>query len=216
MALTYDMPTPRLNAFASAIAGGWSLQSIIQARSAAPVYISDQNFVFFENNNFGDIRPDLVPGQPLYLVGSQCLQTPPQGFGQPCPGGKGLNPAAFTDPPSAPIGPSCPFGCPLRQGTTPRNFVRGFGATQWDFAIHRDFPIYESITLQFRAEMFNVLNHPNFGPPNGNFPTSSFGLSSQMLGQSLSGAGSLGAGGLSPLYQIGGPRSIQLALKLRF
>jgi hypothetical protein len=68
--------------------------------------------------------------------------------------------------------------------------------------------------------MFNVLNHPNFGQPVGNLGSPKvlnrqFGLSTQMLGQQLSG-GNVGGGGFSPLYQIGGPRSIQLALKLLF
>ena len=68
--------------------------------------------------------------------------------------------------------------------------------------------------LQFRAEMFNVLNHPNFGPPNSGFGGADFGISTQMLGSSLS-HGNL-SGGLNPLYQIGGPRSVQFALKLFF
>lgn len=205
VAFTYDVPAPKINAFASAILSGWSLQNIVFARSAPPAYVSDGNFFFFANNVVANIRPDLVPGQPVYLYGPQY------------PGGKAFNPAAFTDPPSAPIGPNCPFGlCPTRQGTTPRNFLRALGATQWDFAVHRDFPIHESLKLQFRAELFNVLNHPNFGAPNGIFGTSSFGLSSQMLGQSLTGFGGGGSGGLNPLYQLGGPRSIQLALKLQF
>jgi hypothetical protein len=68
--------------------------------------------------------------------------------------------------------------------------------------------------------MFNVLNHPNFGPPIGDlgYPgvlNPQFGQSIQMLGQSLAG-GNLGSGAFDPLYQIGGPRSIQLALKLLF
>jgi hypothetical protein len=65
--------------------------------------------------------------------------------------------------------------------------------------------------------MFNVLNHPNFGPPCGTFGPSActFGLSTQMLGQSLN-SGNLGGGAFSPLYQLGGPRSIQFALKLTF
>jgi hypothetical protein len=69
--------------------------------------------------------------------------------------------------------------------------------------------------------MFNVLNHPNFGSPNGQFGTGGFGISTNILAQFLSAGGAtgvstLGNGGFSPLYQVGGPRSIQLALKVRF
>ena len=178
-----------------------------RARSAPPVDISDTNFFQLNNGIQADIRPDLVPGQPLDPFGSQCAAA----FQVPvCPGGKGFNPAAFTDPP---VDPST--GNPTRQGNVPRNFLRGFGATQWDFAVHRDFPIHESLKLQFRAEMFNVLNHPNLGPPFSQFGQGGFGLSTQLLGQYLSG-GNLGGGAFSPLYQIGGPRSIQFALKLMF
>jgi len=90
---------------------------------------------------------------------------------------------------------------------------------QWDFGVHRNFSIHESLVLQFRAEMFNLLNHPNFGPPAGTFGRGGFGLSRQMLGQYLDGGGhgsTIGSGAFSPLYQIGGPRSIQFALKLSF
>lgn len=91
---------------------------------------------------------------------------------------------------------------------------------QWDFAIHREFAIRDPLKLQFRAEMFNVLNHPNFAPPIGDLqspqsPNPQFGLSTQSLGQHLGGA-NVGGGGFNTLYQVGGPRSIQLALKLMF
>jgi hypothetical protein len=156
-----------------------------------------------------------VPNQPFYVTGSQCVAV----FGQSCPGGKGLNPAAFTPPPLDPT-----TGNPIRQGNLGRNALRGLGAFQWDLAVHRDFPIRESLKLQFRAEMFNVLNHPNFGRPIGDIGSPGslnpqFGQSQFMLGQSLSGAGqfgNVGNGSFSPLYQIGGPRSIQCALKLMF
>jgi hypothetical protein len=64
--------------------------------------------------------------------------------------------------------------------------------------------------------MFNILNHPNFGPPNNEFGEGGFGLSAQILSQSLSALGSAGAGGFNPLYQIGGPRSVEFALKVLF
>jgi hypothetical protein len=199
--LTYTVPSLSGSDLANAILSGWSTENIIQARSAPPVDISDQNFFFFNGGIFADIRPDLVPGQPIYLYGSQY------------PGGKAFNPAAFTNPP---INPST--GDPLRQGNVSRNLLRGFGMAQWDFAVHRDFPIHESLKLQFRAEMFNVLNHPNFGQPSGMFATPLppyFGLATQTLAQGLNN-GNLGGGAFNPLYQMGGPRSIQFALKLMF
>jgi hypothetical protein len=205
LAVTYDFPTPKMNPFGTVLFRGWSVENFFLARSAPPVDLTDGNFFnLFSDFTLGNIRPDVVPAKPLYLYGSQY------------PGRKAFNPAAFTDPPTD---PNTGF-TPLRQGDASRNFLRGFGATQWDFAVHRDFPIRESIKLQFRAEMFNVLNHPNFAPPIGCFgltcsPPAPFGLSRQTLGQYLSG-NNVGGGGFSPLYQIGGPRSIQFALKLNF
>ena len=208
IALTYDVPSPQGNIFARAILRGWSTENIIQAQSAPPVNVFYGNFGSLANSLFfTSARPDIVSGQPLYLSGPQY------------PGGKAFNPAAFTFPPLTPPGcvPGIPPCSPARQGDLPRNALRGFGATQWDFAVHREFVIHESLKLQFRAELFNVLNHPNFGPPDGNLNDSQFGQSTQMLGQSLAGAGgNLGSGAFDPLYQLGGPRSIQFGLKLTF
>lgn len=196
--LTYELPAPRPNAFTNAILHGWSLQSFILARSGPPEDIYYLNtFPTAITGAATNIRPDLVPNEPLYLYGSQY------------PGGKAFNPAAFTPPPADANGNA------LRQGNLGRNSLRAFGATQWDFAVHRSFPIRESLRLEFRSEMFNVLNHPNFGPPSPVLDQGGFGLSTQMLGQSLSGGG-VGGGGFNALYQIGGPRSIQFALKLLF
>jgi Carboxypeptidase regulatory-like domain/TonB dependent receptor len=197
-AMTYDIPGPRANVFARQVLQGWSVQALLLARSAPPVDLTDIHFYQFESGIAADIRPDIVPGLPLYLYGPQY------------PGGKAFNPAGFTDPPV-----NTTTGFPLRQGDLPRNYLRGFGATQSDIGIHRDFAIHDSLTLQFRAEAFNVLNHSNFGPPNNEFGLGGFGLSSQTLAQSLNG-NNLGGGAFSPLYQIGGPRSIQFALKIRF
>jgi len=228
-AITYDIPVRKTNKFTDAILRGWSIQNTILARSAPPVDLTAADFQRFDGGISADVRPDVIAGQPVYLYGSNCASVMQAlknlAPGQGCPGGKGFNPNAFMDPPSASVGPNCPSGgCPTRQGTIPRNFLRGFGATEWDFAVHRDFPIHESVKLQFRAEMFNVLNHPSFGQPLGTFfpppkAQNGFGLSQQTLGKYLDGGGSgsnVNGGSFSPLYQIGGPRSIQLALKLVF
>jgi len=86
--------------------------------------------------------------------------------------------------------------------------VRGFGAVQTDVAMRRTFPIYERLQAQFRAEAFNIVNHPNFGLIDPNYGDPQFGEATATLSQSL--------GTLSPLYQMGGPRSLQLSLKLIF
>ena len=210
--ITYDVPTPRINRFANAIVHGWSLESVIQAHSAAPVNVYEA--AFSRLNLFSvQVRPDIVPGQALYLYGTNCTSAfQSLGFlkpGQSCPGHKGLNPAAFTAPPSD------QSGNPTRQGNLARNALRGFGLTQWDFAVHRDFSLHETVKLQFRAEMFNVLNHPNLASPYPGIDGSqNFGLSYQTLAQGL--GGNTGNGGLSALYSVGGPRSVQVALKVQF
>lgn len=213
--ITYNFPARNRTAFEKLLLRGWSTENFIQAHSGYPVTPFYSAFFDLANGALANVRPDFVSGQPLYVHGQTCVNT----LGPPCAGGKGFNPAAFAAPPI-----DANTGSPLRQGTLPRNALRGYGAWQWDFAVHREFPIAESLRLQFRAELFNVLNHPNFAPPVADLgaPQSlnpQFGQAMQMLGQSLNGgsAGSnLGGGAFSPLYQLGGPRSIQLALKLTF
>jgi hypothetical protein len=214
--LTYDIPAPKINRFTNMFLGGWSTDNFILARTAPPVNVFYSAFADLQSSET-EVRPDVEPGVPLYLHGSQypggvAINSTPGVVAGGCPGGL------------ASIGPFCSpptdaMGNPLRQGNLGRNTLRGFGATQWDFAVHRDFPIHESLKLQFRAELFNVLNHPNFAPPISDLQSPQsvnpqFGLSTQTLGQYL--GANTGNGGFNSLYQLGGPRSIQFALKLIF
>jgi hypothetical protein len=131
-------------------------------------------------------------------------------YGSEFPGGKSFNGAAFSVPP---IGTNGDLG---------RNVLRGLGAWQIDFAVHREFRLAERLHLQFRAESFNILNHPNFANPSNIqapgvltlSPGPGFGSATQTLANGLNPLGVLG--GLSPLFQVGGPRTMQLALRLRF
>src|SRR5262249_36384119 len=87
-AVTYNFPLLKQNAFTRAITGGWFTDNVIQIRTAPPIDVQDANFPALSlSNKAVQVRPDIVPGQPLYLTGPQY------------PGGKALNPAAFIDPP---------------------------------------------------------------------------------------------------------------------
>ncbi len=167
----------------------WSLDGVFSARTATPVDVTFVRDLGFGLYNF---RPDLVPGETLYVYDPDVA------------GGRRFNYDAF----------EIQQGFPGRQGTLGRNVLRGFGLQQLNLTVRREFPIVERARLQFRAEMFNVFNHPSFADPVGSLFSTQFGYSTRMLGRSL-GRGGVN-GGLNPLYQIGGPRSIQLALRLVF
>jgi hypothetical protein len=80
--------------------------------------------------------------------------------------------------------------------------------------LQRQFHLAEKLGLCFRAEFFNLFNHHNFGNPINVLNSPLFGQSTQTLASNLGSGGA--DGGFNPLYQIGGPRSIQLALKFEF
>jgi hypothetical protein len=56
-----------------------------------------------------------------------------------------------------------------------RNSLRGPGTAQVDFSAIKNFPIFEKFTAQFRAEAFNIINHPNYGNPANNISNSNVG-----------------------------------------
>jgi hypothetical protein len=191
-AVSYDIPGPDSGIWRSIFAN-WSTDSIIYARSAPTVNVvtgEDPFNTLFLGGAFSIARPNVVPGVPFYLHQSTV------------PGGKVINSAAFSIPAGA------------QQGDLGRNALRGFGATQLDLTLRRQFRFTERISLQARGDFFNILNHPNFGNPINYLSSPQFGQATQMLNHSLGSGGQ--SGGLNPLYQIGGPRSIQLALKLQF
>jgi hypothetical protein len=67
------------------------------------------------------------------------------------------------------------LNAPFTIGNLGRNTARGPDAVNLDFSAFKEFRPRERYTLQFRAEMFNLLNHPNLGMPNNVFGTSAFG-----------------------------------------
>ena len=162
-----------LGAFGNAVLGGWGIGAIINARSGLPLEI-------------GIVRPDIViqcanaagcGGLPNGFV-AQLSGNPPAGFIAVVntPGGGAsrnvrrpnlvpgvnpylgndrliLNPAAFTTP------------APGSFGDVPRNFLRGPNFRQFDLVLNKRVKLSETTHLEFRTEVFNILNHPNFDIP---------------------------------------------------
>jgi len=181
-ALTYALPAATSSGPLNLLTRDWSINAVVAARSGFP-FNALLLFLSPDPGGYAYTRPDLVPGQPFYISNPTA------------PGGKSVNPNAFSIPAT------------IRQGTEGRNDIPGFGFTQVDLSVSRRLPIGDRLNLDFRADAFNVLNHPNFVNPQA-FPQFDLWTSYETLNQGL--------GGLSPLFQQGGPRSLQLSLKLTF
>jgi len=164
---------------------GWGLDGHFIARTGLPV------------NLFGETITDPGTGQQYYGGVNFSPGVPTYLYGPAYPGGRRLNPNAFTVVTE-----------PGQNGDVPRNFFRAFNCVQLDTAVTRTFALHETLKLEFRAEAFNVLNHPIFGYVNPILTNSTFGEATQTLNESLPR--------VSPLFQQGGPRSLQFALKLLF
>jgi len=98
-------------------------------------------------------------------------------------------------------------------GTMGRNLFRGPSFNNWDFSLVKDTRLTERVRMQFRAEFFNVLNHPLFANPEA----------STLFNEDPSSPGLFGAsnatpdvGAANPVIGTGGPRNIQLGLKFIF
>lgn len=198
-ALTYDVPGRYSSPVLGAILKHWGLDTRISARSSLPVDILSGGFSFNPATGQRQVfHPNFVSGQPIYVSSLQTCSATTGITNPPPPGGRLINICAFTQAPAG------------TEGNVPRNFARGFDAVQADLALRRDFPIHERLRLQFRAEAFNVFNHAIFGEIYNqlNFGPMQFGYAFSTLNTQL--------GGLTDLFQIGGPRSIQVALKVVF
>src|SRR5882757_970165 len=166
----------------SRIAGSWELTSTVVARTGFPINVTiDRASTDVPDGNTASQRPDLVPGVSL---------TPPGGSSI----GQWLNQAAFTTP------------APGTFGNAPRDIGRGPGGWQIDMGIGKHIPLTEQIRLDFRAEFFNVFNHPQYGLPQGDVTSSAFGSITQTVNTTTP---------VSPVG-TGTPREIQLGLRLAF
>jgi hypothetical protein len=186
--LSYESPGIARNSFGRRLSADWNLRGIVHARSGFPIdVLADENSLGFGFDDFP--RPDLVPGAPLWIRDASAS------------GGRRLNPAAF----------ALPAGT---QGNLGRDAIAGFGMFQLDLALRRHFAVSEGVSLELEVDSFNALNSRNAADPVRYLNGPLFGQPVSLLNFML-GSGSPRSG-LTPAFQIGGPRSVEIGVKLRF
>ncbi len=103
-------------------------------------------------------------------------------------------------------------------GTSGRNIWRDSGLRDWDLSVSKNWKLQERLTAQFRAEFFNVLNHPNFANPYG--ASNGFGIGNEGDPSQTAifgcGCATPDQAGGNPVLGSGGNRAMQLGLKFIF
>jgi hypothetical protein len=121
---------------------GWQVNSILTLQAGFP--FTPQ--LSYNPSNNGDTRNPVRPFANPAFTGNPILGNPSQWF----------NPAAFLQPP-----PNSGFF-----GNLTRDNLIGPGLATWDFSAIKNTTIHERLSLQFRAEIFNLLDRANFNTPN--------------------------------------------------
>ena len=165
----YELPFKGISTMSRRILGNWEISGVFQAQSGAP-------FSVRRNNDFAGVGAG--SGNQFYdLVGDPHLE--PTAFTNSA---VWFNKDAFAQPANGTF------------GKQERNLLRNPGFWGWDMGLRKNFPVTERQKLQFRFEMFDILNHPNWNGANATPTSSSFGQ----------------------ITSKGGERNIQLALKYIF
>ncbi len=215
-------------AFADTLLGGWQMGGVVNARTGVPIdVLITRPDVVYRDNRDGKIYANPV------LVGSQVMTTPVintpgggnsrnvrrpdvvAGVDPYLNNGLGwINPAAFSIP------------LPGTFGNSGRNSLSGPSLGQLDLTFGKKFPIKERANVEFKAEIYNILNHANFSNP-GNLrlqqvipsgPGATTGLQPGQAFSASTAGGNFGVRNSTVSNQIGigTNRQIQLALRINF
>jgi hypothetical protein len=189
--LLYDIPMGKGYGFlassprvVSTLVSGWQVNAlgIVHSGIADNVYLGTNTF---GNGDYTNQRPDYVRGAAQHVQNKSWRQY--------------YNPDAWTVPLAGTFGDS------------PRNGVYGPGFTQADSSLVKQTPLTEGRSLEFRAEFFNMFNHPNFAQPNSTCGQSTPGTpncSGEAFGQITSTFGST--------IGLGTSRQIEFAVKFHY
>jgi hypothetical protein len=205
MVFGYVLPLPfgkgqkfgnNLSGAANELASGWALDGITTFRSGFPIFIaSGSNNLLTSSYGAGSLRPNVVPGCNKKVSGGGLARVQ---------AGAWFNVNCYVWPTSG----SDPTGL-VTFGNEPRvdPQLRMDGIKNFDVSLQKSTHIFESASLEFRAEFFNIFNRVQFAGPQSTAPVSA--SSPTVNPENLGGFGSVA-------YQINKPRQIQLSLRVNF
>jgi hypothetical protein len=205
---------------------GWGIDGVLTLQGGQP-FLLNYNFEGdFDGSGGGFGRPDIVPGAKIVTTGDPNRFLDLSNFAVPCT----VTPPAATTPPTPVSDGNCNAGT-RHFGNLGRNSLRGPDFRQFDFSIFKNTALTERLTMQIRANFYNLANHPNFSSPllpnfiadaaqNGICTTASPGRPQTCtVGRSLASFGLTATGDVgigNPFLGGGGPRGIELAVKFTF
>jgi hypothetical protein len=173
-------------AFGYRLPWAWQLDAIMSLQSGAPINVTiDRELA----GAIYSVAPDVVVGVPLWIPDPLSVT------------GQRINADALRAPTTT------------APGTLGRNALRAAPLRQIDVSLSRRFQLSGRLTLQMRIDAFNVLNVVNPAAPEARLAFANFGRPEQSRADAL-GTGSLTRGGLTPLQQLGGPRSLQFGARI--
>jgi hypothetical protein len=211
---------PNMGGSMQRLKNGWGIESTVSLQSGQPFTLNYNAEDDYSGGGEGYDRPDVV-GPIVYHKGDPARFLDLSAFAMSCTNNGTISGFAGDCVPGT-----------RHYGNLGRNSLVGPTYKQWDFALYKNTSITERLKVQFRAEFFNVLNHPNFSSPllpafiadpASNFVSGSPGFvagspgSNREVGNGfyqLTATGDVGIG--NPFLGGGGPRGIQLALKFSF
>jgi hypothetical protein len=224
LSLTYAIPGRK--SFAQMLEG-WQINSIVTLQSAQPWTVNDTvDNIDGTNENAG--RWDFFGNPSDFTSGPNPIPYFSSNSNSTCAA------KALALDGGNPLGPTSQslgsFGCYAQKssimippalgafGTMRRNMFRDSGFRDLDMSVTKDWKFRERLTAQFRAEFFNILNHPSFANPYGGTSGYGPGAFDDPSSTSIFGCGCATpdqAGG-NPVVGSGSNRAIQFGLKLIF
>ena len=223
LALTYALPSKKMK---WQLLEGWQINSIVTSQGGTPWTVIDG----FQSGNDMSLTSEFADRWNLFGSPSSFTPSPtgPIPFFDPTTFGVDAMGNAFGNPDCrahAALADLETFGCYEKKGTVlvppgsgnfgtmGRNLFRGPRLDNWDFSLVKDTHFGERVTMQLRAEFFNVTNHPHFASPQA---TTLFNVDPSVSSTFGFAGATPDVAAANPVIGTGGPRNIQLGLKFIF